>query len=105
MVMANGKYQYVESLAARVTQDANLQQQLRNDPVTALQNLAAPPLQSDPWIYRIVVAALGLAVVGVVVAAAVLAGMDKKSPEGMIAIGSAAAGALAGLLAPSPVSR
>jgi len=103
--MANGKYQYVESLAARVTQDANLQQQLRNDPVTALQNLAAPPLQSDPWIYRIVVAALGLAVVGVVVAAAVLAGMDKKSPEGMIAIGSAAAGALAGLLAPSPVSR
>jgi hypothetical protein len=34
-----------------------------------------------------------------------LAAYDKKTPDGVIAIGSAAVGALAGLLAPSPAQR
>ena len=103
--MADGKFRYVESLATRVASDPALQQQLRDNPVSALQNLAAPPLQTDPWIYRIVVSALGLAVLGTILSAAILAGYGKAVPEGVIAIGSAAAGALAGLLAPSPVRQ
>lgn len=103
--MAEGKYAYVESLAARVASDPGLQQQLKDDPAGTLRNLAASPLQTDPWIYRIVVASLGLAVLIAIVAASLLAGSDKKVPEGVIAIGSAAAGALAGLLAPSPVRQ
>ena len=101
--MAEGRYAYVESLAAKVAADPALQQQLRDNPVGTLQNLAASPLQTNPWIYRLVAAALGLAVLIAIIAAAILAGLGKTVPEGLIAIGSAAAGALAGLLAPSPV--
>lgn len=104
--MADGKFQYAEALAAKVASDPALQQRVRDDPVGTLQGLAAPsPLQTDPWIYRIVVLALGLAVLVALVAAAILAGMGKTVPEGVIAIGSAATGALAGLLAPSPVKQ
>ena len=103
--MPEGRFAYVESLAAKVAADPALQQQLRENPVGTLQNLAASPLQTDPWVYRIVVAALGLAVLLAIIAAAILAGMGRTVPEGIIAIGSAAAGALAGLLAPSPVRQ
>jgi hypothetical protein len=103
--MVEGKYALVESLAAKVAADPALQQQLRDNPVGTLQNLAGSPLQTDPWIYRIVVAALGAAVLIAIIAAATLAGLAKTVPEGVIAIGSAAAGALAGLLAPSPVRQ
>lgn len=61
------------------------------------------PLQSDSWIYRLVVSFLGLAMVFTIVALALLAVMGKSSiPDGLVAIGSAAVGALSGLLAPSP---
>src|SRR6516225_8082602 len=103
--MPQAKYVFVESLAAKVAADAALQEQLRNDPTGALQNLAGSPLQTDPWIYRIVVGGLGLAVLFTIAAAAYLAGQDKKIPDGMIAIGSAAVGALAGLLVPSPLRQ
>lgn len=65
------------------------------------------PLQSDKWIYRIVVGVLGLIALVTVMGGIVLAVMGRGGsamamPEGVIAIGSAAVGALAGLLAPSP---
>ena len=102
--MAEGKYAYVESLASKVATDPAMQQQLRDNPVGTLQKWSAPsPLDTDPWIYRVVVGALGLAILIAIIAAAILAGLSKTVPEGVIAIGSASAGALAGLLAPSPV--
>ena len=48
-----------------VAQDQKLQEQIKQDPVGTLERLAEP-LESDPWIYRIVVLALGLAAIGVV---------------------------------------
>jgi hypothetical protein len=68
------------------------------------------PFRNDPWIYRIVVVALSLIVLITVCGGIYLAYISKGDakvalPEGIIAIGSAAVGAMAGLLAPSPVQR
>jgi len=75
-----------------------------------LRNKSTTPDRSDPnvstpdiWVYRIVVATLGLAVLFSLVGALVLALFGTgHSSEAMVAMGSAAVGAMAGLLAPSP---
>jgi hypothetical protein len=98
-----------DELVQRVAQNQNLVAELKADPVPTLENLAnqvvrdlPPALQSDPWIYRIVVSVLGLVVL-VAMIGAILFGYEKITiPETLTAIGSAAVGALAGLLAPSP---
>ena len=61
--------------------------------------------QTDVWIYRIVVAVLGLAVVATVIGAIILTLTGRPTPEVLVALGSAAVGGLSGLLAPSPVSQ
>src|ERR1700744_6451349 len=63
-------------------------------------------LQSDVWIYRSVVAILGITVLATIAGGLGLAfhgdAQNYKLPSEIVAIGSAAVGALAGLLAPSP---
>lgn len=74
---------------------------------------ARTPLETDKWIYRIVVGALGSAILSCLIFSFLLmwhhmsgnAQGDVKIPDIFMAIGSAAVGALAGLLAPSPTSR
>ena len=80
-----------------------LKEQLEKNPVETLRKYGGTPLQTDEWIYRIVVISLGAAVLLCLIFAFTLA-MDeqKDTPQILIAIGSAAVGALAGLLAPSP---
>jgi hypothetical protein len=77
-------------------------QQLRWSPVI-------PPYRTrlkSRWVYRLVVCFLGLTVIGTVAGGFIITGKSAQSiPEGLIALGSAAVGALAGLLAPSPGSR
>ncbi len=97
-----------EVLANRVLADEHLMAQLQANP-QILARVAKevigelPPMPPDVWIYRMVVASLGLTVLVVVVGAIVLAvGGAKEVPAVLTAIGSAAVGALAGLLAPSP---
>ncbi len=63
---------------------------------------ATSPLEWDPWIYRLVVSFLGAAALATVVGCLILAGFEADVPQGVVALGSAAVGALAGLLAPSP---
>jgi hypothetical protein len=75
---------------------------MKTDPEGTLKSLAMP-LQTDVWIYRGVVFALGGSLLFVVVAAAVLSFYGKSIPDVLTALGSAAVGALAGLLAPSPL--
>jgi hypothetical protein len=88
-------------LATMVAQDARLQEQIKKDPVGTLERLAEP-LESDPWIYRIVVLSLGFAAVGVVVGVIVLKALDRTTaiPDALVAIGSAAVAAMAALLVP-----
>ena len=61
--------------------------------------------QKDKWLYRMVVAVLGLTVVSSVVGTLALAMAGQSTPEVIVALGSAAIGGLAGLLAPSPMTR
>jgi hypothetical protein len=98
------RVQSASELAVKVAQDPNLQQEIKADPVNAIANLVAP-LQSDVWIYRMVVAALGLTVLVAMVGSIVLGFRNMPFPDAGLALGSAAVGALAGLLAPSPNNR
>ena len=97
------KIHSVSELAVRTAQDPALQAQIKADPVTAIANVAAP-LQTDVWIYRMVVGALGLVVLIAIIGAIVLTFKGQTVPDVLTALGSAAVGALAGLLAPSPNS-
>lgn len=64
-----------------------------------------PQPDKDIWVYRIVVITLGLSVLASLVGGILLATQDRQPPELLVALGSAAVGGLAGLLAPSPISK
>lgn len=71
---------------------------------TETREVEPPPAQRvDPFLYRMVVLALALALVLMVLGGLVLAFFDKEVPAALIALGAASGGALGGLLAPSPV--
>ncbi|MHB0951518.1 MAG: hypothetical protein ACYC10_06295 [Allorhizobium sp.] len=63
-------------------------------------------LEGDKWVYRMVVGFLGMAIITTVCGGILLSWGASATglPDGIVAIGSAAVGALAGLLAPSPKS-
>lgn len=93
----------LNELADRVARDPVLAADIRENPAEAIARVADTPLQTDNWIYRIVVLALGLALLGSLAGLIALAlNNNENIPDGLVAIGSAAVGALAGLLAPSP---
>jgi len=94
----------LEQLAAALASDPALAARVKEDPAKAIAELAAP-LQTDVWIYRIVVGGLALAILSAVGGAILLAMNGRPVPEVLLAIGSGAVGALAGLLAPSPSGR
>ena len=56
----------------------------------------------DTFVYRVTVLVLGLSVISVILAQLWITLKQLEIPDGIIAIGSAAIGALAGLLAPTP---
>ena len=62
-------------------------------------------MKRDHWIYRAVVVVLGFMVVSSLVGTIVLVMTDHSTPEIIVALGSAAIGGLAGLLAPAPSNR
>jgi hypothetical protein len=98
----------VNALAQRVATDSELAQRIQADPVGELATIASiePAYKKDVWTYRLVVIMLGGVAVGVVAGAIFLFALGKgELPSGVIALGSAAVGALAGLLAPSPGHR
>jgi len=102
------------ALVNRIVNSPELTAKVKENPEAELTKIAEQvvkdmpsPLASDRWIYRIVVLSLGSTVLIVVAGAVVLAAThtgagEVKIPEVLTAIGSAAVGALAGLLAPSP---
>ncbi len=97
-----------ERLKSRLSETVYLEE-LKTDPDAALEKVRAQktPLETDKWIYRWVVFALGLAVLMTIGGAIYLAAKEPpvpSTPEILVAIGSASVGALAGLLAPSPKS-
>ena len=101
----------LRELAERVAADPALRERIAQDPAAVLGDLAAAasPAARDPFVYRFVVAVLGALVLGVAALAGLLAvfpGDPPRSvPDVLVSLGSAAVGALAGLLAPSPLSE
>ncbi len=75
--------------------------------VEAAEERVRSALETDPWIYRFVVWFLGVGILACLFFTFYLLvinrGQEVKMPEIFLAIGSAAVGALAGLLAPSPM--
>ena len=98
----NTKVQSVKELASWVAQDPQLAEEIRQDPAGTLTRIAEPIPSTA--VYRIVVTALGLAVLIALIGSIVLVLKDKTNLEVLTALGSAAVGALAGLLAPSPTN-
>jgi hypothetical protein len=86
-------------LASQVRSNKQLQDEFKQDPVAALERLATP-LETDVWVYRIVVIALAMTVFTATLGGIILAVAETDVPEILVALGSAAVGALAGLLAP-----
>lgn len=86
--------------------DEKIQGAFKRDPVEATKNFeVASPLTADKRVYRITVLSLGDIVILLVVGVTVLVGIgtingDYNVPTILTAVGSAAIGALAGLLRP-----
>ena len=97
----------IRKLLASLISRSDVPQDARDAISAAIQET---PLSTDVWIYRAVVIILGLAVLGTVFGGLALVAVGRGDPnvalpDAIVAIGSAAVGALAGLLAPSPITR
>lgn len=101
-------YKSIADFKTDLSSNVDLQNQFKQDPVQAAKNVSITPIIPDTWIYRIVVGALGLAVILVIIAVVILSinskDSDKAIPTILTAIASGAIGALARSLAPSPNS-
>ncbi len=103
--MPNNVRNTLEELIQQVTNDTSLPSEQKIKLLSNLQKLSSP-LQTDRWIFRLVVAFLGLAVLLTIIGGFIIVFKTAATiPEGLIALGSVAVGALAGLLAPSPMAR
>lgn len=98
-----------EDFKTALNNNPALQEEFKADPVKAAENLAiANPKDTDPWIYRIIVISLGLAIFSIIITLTIMTmtvTKDDFNPQIITiftAISSGAIGALAGLLAPSP---
>jgi hypothetical protein len=91
----------VRELAFRVVHDKALEEQIKSNPAEALQAIASqsPAYVKDPVFYRIIVGGLVLIILACVVGAIVLAIREQATPEVLLSIGSAAVGAVAGIVA------
>jgi len=99
----------VQSFINRLGTDPSLKQEYSANPEKTLNaNTAIDVKRTDVWIYRIVVTALSFLVVSIVIGVllniSALQSADKVITI-LVSLGSAAIGALAGLLAPSPVQN
>jgi hypothetical protein len=96
----------IDTIIESVRGTAAIPDAQKEDLIKKLESVPRP-LDSDPWIYRMVVFFLGFCVIATVVGGIFLTytggtSQNFQIPQGIVAIGSAAVGALAGLLAPSP---
>lgn len=102
-----------DELVRRILADPQTWQKVKENPTTELLQLAkdvgedmpaSPPLESDVFIYRMVVAVIGIvaivAVVGAILVVALKGDLATPLLTALVSISSAAIGALAGLLSP-----
>ena len=95
------KIKNFEQLARSINQDPELAQKMKEDPVRTIEEITAAHVP-DTVVYRIVVVALGLAILVALAGAIAIAMMQLTIPDILLSVASAAVGALAGLLTPLP---
>lgn len=103
----NKEMQTFKQFREALEKSPDLQNEFKEDPLKAVQQFEQQNPLNDVWIYRLVVSALGAVILLIILGVIVLMFNDNidgddKVPTIFTAIGSAAIGALAGLLAPSP---
>ncbi len=109
--MASKQIKSFEEFKQELSSNQHLQDQFKADPIAAVNQVQTTnPLSTDVWVYRIIVSALGFTILSIIIGVIILIGTgkisdDKGVPTILTAIGSAAIGALAGLLAPPPKSN
>jgi hypothetical protein len=86
------RMQSVKVHAARVVKD---------NVASAIKSMPAP-LESDVWIYRMIVASVSVVLLISVAGIITLSLQEKSPPDVLVALVSAALGGLTGLLAPTP---
>ena len=106
--MASFQAQQITAQLREILDTPNLPTEVR-DKVKEVEEVVRKPLDTDVWIYRGVIFVLGAVVLVTVVGGIQLELIStseevKTIPQAIVSIGSAAIGALAGLLAPSPGS-
>lgn len=97
----------IQDLETELQKNEDLQQKFKTNPIEALKNIESRnPKDFDYWIYRIIVSALGLAVLVIIIGLVVISinhiTLENQLITIFTAISSGAIGALAGLLSPSP---
>ena len=85
----------MQSVKARATRV------VKENVVGAIKSMPVP-LESDVWIYRMIIASVSLVLLISVVGIITLSMQGKPLPEVLVALVSAALGGLTGLLAPTP---
>lgn len=96
-----------DDFKAALNNNPKLQEEFKEDPVRAAESLATNnPKDTDSWIYRIIVLALGMSVLSIITGLIIISVNKIPLEEQLVtiftAIASGSIGALAGLLAPSP---
>jgi hypothetical protein len=100
----------VQDVKNLLTSDLQFQADFAQDPQKATSQIEDTTTLPDTWVYRLVVGFLGLVILVIALGIVwrVASGPtieDKNVPTILTALGSAAVGALAGLLAPSPARK
>lgn len=91
----------IQGLTKLVSDSPDLQAKMAADPTGTLQTLSsAAPLATDKWIYRVIIGGMTFSLIAAVIGAEVLSAYGKTIPESVVALGSAALGAMALLLRP-----
>ena len=99
----------IQELSEQIESNDSLRNEFQQNPIDTIKKMSiAPSYTQDIWIYRTIVIVLGLAVIAIIVGVIILMinngkGLkDLEIPTILTALGSAAIGAIAGLLAPNP---
>jgi hypothetical protein len=104
LILINMKapYRNMAEFKSALDSDENLKKMFEADPEQTIKTMVQLP---DTKVYRLIVWFVGLTVMIVAASYVVLtlSGIE-KFPEGLLALGTTALGALAGLLAPSPTN-
>ncbi|QEH42959.1 hypothetical protein [Chitinophaga sp. XS-30] len=103
----NKEMQTFKQFKEELEKNSELQNEFKEDPLKAVQQFEPKNPRNDVWVYRLVVSALGAAILLIILGVVVLMLNDSVDGDGKLptiftAIGSGAIGALAGLLAPAP---